>query len=113
MSKKAQVVDVDFEPLWDYILFEKIESNVTPGGIHLPDGTKLAKLGLGRVLKAGPGALRDNGTLILNPIKEGDIIYMMAYKPPFDVTIDGKHYYCISGRDVVAIAPKYAAAENN
>lgn len=100
--------DIPFEPLWDYILLEIIDQNMTEGGLVLPQGTKLTKLGLAKVLKSGPGALRDNGTLIPNPIKEGDVIYMMAYKPPFDVNINGKHYICISGRDVVAIVPRSA-----
>lgn len=98
-------MNIDFEPLWDYCLIKPIEQKETKGGIVLPDGTTIDGVKKARVIKAGKGAYRESGAFIENPIKEGDVIYMMAYVKPFVVTLEGEVYYCLSGRDIVATAP--------
>lgn len=98
------VVDVDFEPLWDYVLFEPIKDNITKGGIQLPDGATADNTMKGLVIKSGQGAYRDNGTFVPNPIKVGDVIYFLSMRQPYKVILNGKVYLCLSGRDCVAIA---------
>lgn len=100
----AKVEEVDFNPLWDYVLMEPIKDEVTKGGIHLPDGASVDNTTRSRVIKTGPGAYRDNGTFVPNPIKVGDIVYHLANRMPFKVVLKGKQYLCISGRDCVATA---------
>ena len=98
--------NIDFEPLWDYILALPIEENVTKGGIALPDGSRLTDVKKALVVKAGKGAYRESGAFIENPIQAGDTIYMMGHVKPFVVGINGKNHICLSGRDVVAIAKR-------
>lgn len=97
--------ELDFEPMWDYCLIKPIEQKATKGGIQLPDGTTLDGVKKARVIKAGKGTYRESGAFIENPIKPGDVIYMMAYVKPFVVTLGGETYLCLSGRDIVATAP--------
>lgn len=94
--------NIDFEPFWDYCLVKPEKVNVSKGGIALPTGAKLEELAKGLVLKAGPGAYRDTGTLVPNPINEGDTVYFRSNMRPEKVKINDVEYYCLSGRDVVA-----------
>lgn len=102
--------NIDFSPLWDYVLVEPLISNKTKGGVLLPDGKHVDDMAKGLVVKAGPGTYRDSGTWVANPLKVGDVIYHMAKMQPFKVVIEGKLYLCLAGRDVVATAPSMAEA---
>jgi len=96
---------LDFKPLWDYCLIKPIVQKETRGGLHLPQGAKTYDdSARGLCVKAGPGAYRDNGTFVPNPIKVGDIVYHMARMQPFKVILKGELYLCVSGRDCVALA---------
>ena len=95
--------NVDFEPLWDYILALPIEETVSSGGVVLPNGARLTDVKKALVVKAGKGAYRESGAFIENPIKAGDTIYMMGHVQPFLVSLNGKKHICLSSRDVVAI----------
>lgn len=106
--KVTEELDLNFEPLWDYLLIKPVKKDKTKGGIVLPDGSRLDDLSTGLVVKAGKGAYRESGAFIENPIKVGDTIYMMGHVKPFVVPLNGETYCCVSGRDVVAVT-KYKA----
>ena len=103
----TQVVDdVDFEPMWDYILALPIVENVTKAGLVLPDGSRLTDVKKALVIKAGKGSYRESGAFIENPIKPGDTIYMMGHVKPFVVGLNDKNHICLSCRDVIAITKR-------
>lgn len=99
-AKKDEMIN--FEPLWDYCLLEPLTDRKSSGGILLPTGISEDDVVRSRVIKAGPGAYRDSGTLVPNPIKPGMIVYHMARMMRMKVTINGRHFICVSGRDCVA-----------
>lgn len=99
---KPKSVEIDFNPLWDYCLLEPVIPTQTPGGLAIPDGAKTDDTMKSLVIKAGPGAYRDNGTFVPNPIKEGDYVYHLAWNKPFKLVLNGKQYIVLSGRDCVA-----------
>jgi co-chaperonin GroES (HSP10) len=97
---------LDFNPLWDYILLDPIKNAMTKGGLHIPEGADkhLKDTARGVCIKAGPGAYRDDGTFVPNPIKVGDVVFHMSRMQPFSVVLNGHSYLCVSGRDCVATA---------
>jgi len=105
---KTEVGYEEFEPLWDYILIDPIIQTKTRGGVALPDNIKVGvdDTQKGVVVKSGPGAYRDSGTFVPNPIKVGDMVFFMGMRAPFKVVLKGKSYLCMSGRDCVAIVPR-------
>lgn len=95
--------EVDFNPLWDYCLLEPIIPTQTPGGIAIPDGSRTDDTLKSLVIKAGPGAYRDSGAFVPNPIKEGDYVYHMTWgAKPVKFVFNGKMYLVVSGRDCIA-----------
>lgn len=98
----------EFEPLWDFCVLEVPEVRMTEGGIAIPETVEKGYQDTkrGRCVKAGPGAYRDSGELVPNPIKVGDIVYFMSYKTPFVLNVGKAKYYILSGRDVVGIVPR-------
>lgn len=98
--------DLNFQPLWDYVLIDPIIQTTTPGGLALPEGARTDDLKGGLVVRAGKGAYRESGAFIENPIKVGDTVYFMGKMMPFVITLNRKKYLCMAGRDVVAIAER-------
>lgn len=94
--------DVDFEPLYSFVLMDPIKANTTEGGLHLPDGARVSDCHKSVVIKAGPGEYRDDGTFVPNPLKVGDVVYHLAMMTPYKVVLNGHLYLCVSARDVVA-----------
>ena len=104
VAKSTPKSGINFEPLYDYVLMEPIPKNTTKGGLHLPEGANMDDVSKSVVRKAGPGAYRDDGTFVPNPLVVGDIVYHLAKMMPWKVVLNGKNYLCVSARDVVAKA---------
>lgn len=102
MSKKAKSIN----PLSDKILVEPIESSdmasKTKSGIIIPDTVDKERPEQGKVIAVGPGKYSDDGVLIPNSVKKGQIVLFSKYGPD-EVKVDGKEYYIISESNILAI----------
>lgn len=66
-------------PIGSNVLVERIAADErTPGGLVIPDTAK-EKPQRGKVLAAGPGKLRDDGTRTPLQVKEGDEVLFGKY----------------------------------
>ena len=99
----AKSTKIPLKPLQDFVLVDPIPTKMTKGGVALPDGASLDDTARGTVVKAGPGRLLDDGKLIPNPIKVGDVVYHMALTQPFKYVFEGHLYLLMSGSSVVAL----------
>lgn len=104
--KKEKAVEVDFEPLWDYVLVKPEIADTTEGGLHLPDNVKLNDVQKSLVVAAGPGMFRDGGGFVPNPIQVGDYIWHLARVKPYQIKLGGVLYLCMAARDIVAITKR-------
>lgn len=91
-----------FNPLYDYCLVQPIVATMTKGGIALPQNMTDEDLVLGKVLRAGPGIYKDNGTFVVNPVKDNDLVYYRSKMKPFAFKLDGETVICLAARDIVA-----------
>lgn len=103
MTARNEKKELNFVPLYDYVLLDPLDENTTAGGIQLPDGATLGDTKKSLCVKAGPGVHKDNGQFVPNPVRVGDYVYHMARAAPFKVVLNGHLYLCCSGRDCVAI----------
>lgn len=96
--------NVDFEPLMDYLLCERIKVTETKGGIQLPDsaaqmaGEDCAKA---RVIKAGPGMRDKEQNLVPMTIKAGDVVYCISRYAPAQIQLGGRDYFVIREAELV------------
>ncbi len=89
-------------PLDDRILVMPIEeSEVTAGGIVLPDTAK-EKPVKGRVEAVGPGKLLDSGDRAPLAVKVGDVVLFAKYGGS-EIKVDGKEYKILREDDVLAV----------
>lgn len=105
MTAKMNAKKLAFRPLWDYCLLDPVINEKTKGGVVIPESARESAEDTRKsvCVAAGPGAYRDSGEFVPNPIKVGDVVYHMSRMQPFKVTLDGHHYICVSGRDCVAV----------
>ena len=88
-------------PLDDRVVVEALEAEEkTAGGILLPDMAK-QKPQRGKVIAAGPGKLRDNGTRAAINVAVGDEVLFGKYSGN-DVEVDGKEYKIMRESDILA-----------
>jgi len=91
-----------FTPVSDMVLVQRLEAQTaTPGGIFLPTGS-VEKPNRGKVIKAGPGRVLDNGMIRKMEVKEGDLVLFTPSKIA-DVTIEGEKYLIMSEASIIAI----------
>jgi chaperonin GroES len=94
-------VKLKFRPLHDRVLIERINEEVTKGGIVIPDNAK-EKPSQGKVLAVGPGKLDANGKIIPLNVKAGDKVIFGKYSGT-DITVDGKDLTVMREEDIVGI----------
>jgi|TARA_R100000049_G_C1903234_1_gene52639 chaperonin GroES len=98
------------KPVLDRLLVERIkESEVTPEGIYDPNANK-DKPQLGKVLDVGPGVTDDNGKLVPNCAKAGEVVLFGKYSYS-DVTVGGKEYLMLRNDEVWGIVENYEGGE--
>ncbi len=102
-----------FRPLHDRVLVKRIEQDEkTAGGIIIPD-TAQEKPMEGKIIAAGSGTRRDDGTLVPLDVKAGDRILFGKWSGT-EVKIDGQDLLIMKESDVMgviegAVAKKKAA----
>jgi chaperonin GroES len=99
---KKEATKMDFRPLHDRILVERIESEEkSVGGIILPDTAK-EKPQQGKVISVGPGKRTEDGTVLPLTVKEGDKILFGKYSGS-DIKLDGTEYLILKEDDVLGL----------
>lgn len=96
---------MNFQPLNDQILVERIEKDtISKGGIIIPDTAKEKPME-GTVVVVGKGVRKDDGSLQKLEVKEGDRILFKKWGGT-EVTIDGKEHLVIKETEVLGIFKK-------
>ena len=96
---------MNIKPLEDRIVVEPNEAETTTSsGLVIPDTAK-EKPQQGKVLAVGPGRTLDNGNLAPLGVSVGDTVLYSKYGGT-EVTVAGKDYLILSGRDVLAVMGK-------
>jgi len=91
-----------FRPLHDRVLVERIEEEVTSGGIVIPDNAK-EKPSRGKIVAAGKGKrCKDTGEFCALEVKEGDIVLFGKYSGT-EVKVEGKEYLVMREEDIMGI----------
>lgn len=90
------------EPSHDRIVVKRLEEEQkTAGGIIIPDTAK-EKPQQGKVMAAGDGKFRDNGTRSPLDVKVGDRILFSKYAGT-DIKVEGEELLIMREDDVLAI----------
>ncbi len=93
---------MNFRPLYDRILVERVESEeVTKGGIILPDTAK-EKPQQGKVIAVGKGKKAEDGKLLPLDVKVGDTILFGKYSGS-EIKIEGVEYLIMREEDVLGV----------
>ncbi len=93
---------LNFTPLNDRVLLERIESTTTTaGGIIIPDSAKDKPLE-GKVVAVGPGKSNTDGTIKQMNVKKNDKVLFSKYAET-EVKIDGKEYILLREDDILGI----------
>ena len=89
-------------PLHDRIIVQRIEEGEQKiGGIIIPDSAK-EKPQQGKVIAAGAGKVKDDGTRQPLDVKEGDTILFGKYSGQ-EIKIDGEDYLIMREEEVLAV----------
>lgn len=90
-----------FRPLHDRVLIERIEEEVTSGGIVIPDNAK-EKPSRGKVIAVGSGKRQDNGDVVAMDVKVGDVVLFGKYSGT-DVNVDASDMVVMREEDIMGI----------
>jgi chaperonin GroES len=89
-------------PLHDRLIVKRLEEEEkTKGGIIIPDTAKEKPIE-GKVIAAGKGKIKEDGTTIPMEVKKADRILFAKYAGT-EVKIDGEEHLIIKEDDVLAI----------
>ena len=92
---------MSFRPLHDRVLIERLEEEVTSGGIVIPDNAK-EKPSRGKVIAVGNGKKLDNGEIRPLDVKAGNVVLFGKYAGT-EVKIDGKEYVVMREEDIMGV----------
>ena len=93
---------MNVRPLHDRILIQRLdEGEQKVGGIIIPDSAK-EKPQQGKVIAAGAGKVRDDGTRQTPDVKAGDMILFGKYSGQ-EIKLDGENYLIMKEEDVLAV----------
>lgn len=92
---------MSFRPLHDRVLVERIEEEVTSGGIVIPDNAK-EKPSRGKVIATGKGKRGDNGDVLPLDVKDGDVVLFGKYAGT-EVKVDGQELVVMREEDIMGI----------
>ena len=89
-------------PLHDRIIIQRLdEGEQKVGGIIIPDTAK-EKPQQGKVIAAGTGKIRDDGTRQTPDVKAGDLILFGKYSGQ-EIRLDGEDYLIVREEEVLGI----------
>ena len=93
---------VKIRPLHDRLIVDRIEDTEQQvGGIIIPDTAK-EKPQQGKVIAAGKGKVRDDGTLTPLDVKAGDTVLFGKYSGQ-EIKLDGIEYLIMREDDVLGV----------
>ena len=89
-------------PLHDRLIVDRIEDTEQQvGGIIIPDTAK-EKPQQGKVIAAGKGKVKDDGSITPLDVKAGDIVLFGKYSGQ-EITLDGTGYFIMREDDVLGV----------
>ena len=93
---------MNVRPLHDRILIQRLdEGEQKVGGIIIPDSAK-EKPQQGKVIAAGAGKVRDDGTRQTPDVKAGDLILFGKYSGQ-EIKLDGEEFLIMREDEVLAV----------
>ncbi len=93
---------VKLEPMGDKVVVEReVLSDVTAGGIVLPDSAK-DKPSRGTIVAVGPGKVLDDGSRGELQVKVGDRVLFTSYAPE-TIEFDDQEWLLMSESDLLAV----------
>ncbi|MBE1237528.1 co-chaperone GroES [Phaeovibrio sulfidiphilus] len=93
---------MNFRPLHDRVLVERLEGEEkTAGGIIIPDTAKEKPME-GKVIAVGSGVRGEDGKLVALDVKPGDRILFGKWSGT-EVKLDGKEYLIMKESDIMGI----------
>ena len=93
---------VKVHPLHDRIIVERLEdTEQVVGGIIIPDTAK-EKPQQGKVIAAGKGKIKDDGTLLPLDVKSGDTILFGKYSGQ-EIKLDGTEFLIMREDEVLGV----------
>ena len=94
---------VKVRPLHDRLIVERIEesSEQMVGGIIIPDTAK-EKPQQGKVIAAGNGKVKDDGSVTPLDVKAGDTVLFGKYSGQ-DITLEGTEYLIMREDDILGV----------
>ena len=93
---------MNVRPLHDRIIIQRIEEGEQKiGGIIIPDSAK-EKPQQGKVIAAGAGKTKDDGTRIALDVKAGDRILFGKYSGQ-EIKLDGEEYLIMREDEVLGV----------
>jgi len=96
---------VNVRPLHDRIIVERLEEeDQQVGGIIIPDTAK-EKPQQGKVIAAGKGKVKDDGTLTPLDVKAGDTVLFGKYTDQ-TIKLDGVEYLIMREDEVLGVIEK-------
>jgi chaperonin GroES len=98
----AAKTSVKIRPLHDRVIVERLEEGEQKvGGIIIPDSAK-EKPQQGKVIAAGNGKSKDDGTRIPLDVKAGDLILFGKYSGQ-EIKLDGEEYIIMREDEVLGV----------
>lgn len=92
----------NIRPLHDRVIVKRKDADtMSAGGLHLPEASK-EKPQEGTIVAAGPGARKEDGTLIPMDVKVGDNILFGKYSGS-EIKIDGETLLIMREVDIFGI----------
>jgi len=93
---------MNVRPLHDRIIIQRIEEGEQKvGGIIIPDSAK-EKPQQGRVIAAGTGKVKDDGTRQQPDVKAGDLILFGKYSGQ-EIKLDGEEYIIMREDEILGV----------
>jgi chaperonin GroES len=93
---------MNIRPLHDRIVIQRLdEGEQKVGGIIIPD-TAREKPQKGKVIAAGAGKIRDDGTRQAPDVKAGDLILFGKYSGQ-EIRLDGEDYLIMREEEVLGV----------
>ena len=93
---------MNVRPLHDRIIIQRLEEGEQKvGGIIIPDTAK-EKPQQGKVIAAGAGKVRDDGTRQRPDVKAGDLILFGKYSGQ-EIKLDGEEYLIMREEEVLGV----------
>ena len=93
---------MNVRPLYDRLIIQRIEEGEQKvGGIIIPDSAK-EKPQQGKVIAAGIGKVKDDGTRQLPDVKTGDLILFGKYSGQ-EIKVDGEDYLIMREDEVLGV----------